>query len=270
MAIHSEDRPRILSSHKNIISILCFFFVLILIGLTFSKAASAGPPFLTDDPEPVPYRHFEAYLFSSIDRTPDDKTVQVPAAEFNWGAVPEVQLHAVLPLVLDAPSGGSRQYGLGDIELGIKYRFIDETVDMPQVGIFPMVELPTGDADRGLGNGRTWYRLPIWLQKSWGEWTTFAGGGYVINPAPDQRDYGFGGWLLQRRISRRLILGGEAFLQGATAVGDRSTTFINFGGYYNVTPEFSILFSAGHSVIGADHLIGYLALYWTWGLSDSP
>lgn len=28
-----------------------------------------------------------------------------------------------------------------------------------------MVELPTGEASRGLGVGRARYRLPVWLQK---------------------------------------------------------------------------------------------------------
>jgi len=31
-------------------------------------AAVAGPPFLTDDPEPVPFRHYELYVFSPGDR----------------------------------------------------------------------------------------------------------------------------------------------------------------------------------------------------------
>jgi len=31
------------------------------------ETAFAGPPFLTDDPEPVPFKHWEAYLFSAVD-----------------------------------------------------------------------------------------------------------------------------------------------------------------------------------------------------------
>jgi len=57
----------------------------------------------------------------------------------------------------------------------------------------------------------------MWLQKSWGPWTTYGGGGYVINPAPGQRNYCFGGWLLQRDFSERLTLGGEFFAQGKSS-----------------------------------------------------
>lgn len=59
-------------------------------------------------------------------------------------------------------------FGVGDVEVGAKYRFVRETARRPQVGVFPMLELPTGDASRGLGNGQLCARLPVWLQKSAG------------------------------------------------------------------------------------------------------
>jgi hypothetical protein len=59
------------------------------------------------------------------------------------------------------PNHGATSTGLGDIELGIKYRFVNLDDGGLQVGIFPMAELASGSARRGLGNGRTWYRLPL-------------------------------------------------------------------------------------------------------------
>ena len=50
---------------------------------------------------------------------------------------------------------------------------------MPQVGIFPLLEVPTA-AQEGLGNGHATAFLPLWLQKSWGKWTVYGGGGYGI------------------------------------------------------------------------------------------
>ena len=35
----------------------------LLIRFIFTRRAHAGPPFLADDPEPVPWRHYEAYAF---------------------------------------------------------------------------------------------------------------------------------------------------------------------------------------------------------------
>lgn len=238
---------------------------LLALGLALLPPLRAGPPFLTDDPAPVDFGHREAYLFASGDRTGDGNAVNGPAMEFNYGVLPDTQLHLVMPIAHFTPSGGSTTTGPGDMELGVKYRFAHETATMPQAGIFPMVELPTGSADRGLGNGRAWFRVPVWLQKRWGPWTTYGGGGEAFNSAPGWRDHAFGGWLMQRDLGPHLTLGGEVFSQGADTVGGRGFTAVNVGGYFNFSERFSLLFSAGRSFRGERHMLWYLSLYWTWG-----
>jgi hypothetical protein len=228
-------------------------------------AANAGPPFFTDDPAPVDLHHSEFYVFSTYDRTSDGKSIAIPAFEYNYGPIPNTQLHIVVPFVSNRPSDGSSEYGLSDIEVGVKYRFIDETDSMPQIGTFPMAELATGDADKGLGNGKTWWRLPIWIQKSWGSWLTYGGAGYVVNHAAGQKDYPFAGWLIQKDLNETLTLGGEIFGRGKDTVDGRSTTLLNVGGYYKFTPDFNLLFSGGHSISGENHTVAYLGLWWTWG-----
>ena len=229
----------------------------------------AGPPFFTDDPAPVEYKQSEFYIFSTYDGTKDGKSIGFPAFEYNYGVLPDMQLHIVAPLVFDAPSGMPTMYGIGDVELGVKYRFIQETEYMPQIGTFPMAELPTGDASRGLGNGQTWWRLPIWIQKSWDEWTSFAGGGYVINHAEGEKDYSFGGWELQKDLSEKWTLGGEIFAREKDTVDGAATALLNFGGFYKFSPDFNLLFSAGNSISGENHTVGYLGLWWSFG-DDEP
>jgi hypothetical protein len=226
----------------------------------------AGPPFFTDDPVPVDYRHWEFYLFGTGDHSSlNDYSINGPAVELNYGALPDTQLHLVAPMTTVSTYNAPTVTGFGDMEFGVKYRFVHETDRRPQIGIFPMVELPTGDSGRGLGNGQTWFRLPVWLQKSWGPWTTYGGGGVVLNSAPGQRDYPFGGWLVQRDFGSHLTLGGELFGQGAdTDDGGWGFVALNFGGYYEVTDKFSLLFSSGHSIAGDNHMIWYFGLYWTW------
>ena len=62
--------------------ISCFAFVLAPV------AAFAGPPFKTDDPEPVEYKHWEVYLASqgSLDR--DTRSLTAPHVEINYGVFP--------------------------------------------------------------------------------------------------------------------------------------------------------------------------------------
>ena len=239
-------------------------FVTLLTGIVH-----AGPPFQTDDPEPVDYKHFEAYLFSTLDRTRFGRFYQGPAFEMNWGAVPDVQLHLVVPAATFLPHPGPSAFGISDTELGVKYRFIHETKARPEFGIFPFLELPTGSYRAGLGNGRAWYRLPVWAQKSEGPWTTYGGGGEVLNSAPGLSNFSFAGWLVQRDIGKKWTLATEVFYHGAEgplALSTGESTVIDAGGYYYFKkPTFQLLFMAGHSVQGQAETVAYLGLYWTWG-----
>jgi hypothetical protein len=234
------------------------------LNLMLATRAPAGPPFLTDDPEPVDYKHWEAYLFTLGDLSHGGYSVEGPAVEMNYGALPDTQLHLIVPMTTVGGGGVPTASGLGDMEFGLKYRFVHETNGWPQIGIFPFAELPTGDASRGLGNGRTWFQLPLWLQKSWEPWTTYGGGGAVLNSAPGQRDHAYGGWLLQREFNKHLTLGGEMFAEGKDMANDKGFAALNFGGFYNVNEHFSLQFSAGHSVVGDVHTLWYFSLYWTW------
>ena len=238
--------------------------IALTVGLLLATRTFAGPPFLTDDPEPVEYQHWEAYLFANGDHTSDGYGINGPALELNYGVLPETQLHLVVPMTTLGGNGIPTHSGLGDMEFGIKYRFLNETNGWPQIGIFPMVELPTGDADRGLGNGRAWFRLPMWLQKKWGPWTTYGGGGAALNSASGQHDYPFGGLLVERDLGKHLTLGSEFFAQGQSTDENRGFAALNFGGSCNINEHFKLLFSAGHSVAGDQHTFWYFGLYSTW------
>jgi len=161
--------------------------------LLVSSQAIGGPPFLTDDPVPVDYRHSELNVYSAYDDTRDGRDTSFPAMEFNYGGLRDVQLHIGVPFAQTAPDGGPNEQGFGDVEVGVKYRLVHESATSPQVAVYPMAVLPTGDAKKGLGNGRLAWRLPVWLQQSCGDWTSYGGGGYVINSATGQRNYAFGG-----------------------------------------------------------------------------
>jgi hypothetical protein len=237
----------------------------LILMLGVASPLAAGPPFLTDDPAPVEFRHWEAYIFATHDVARDATQVEGPGFELNIGAAPNLQLHLVTPFATASVAGGPTMHGLGDVEIGVKYRLVEEGEHWPQVGVFPMLELPTGNANRGLGNGQLWARLPLWLQKSWGPWTTYGGGGCALNRAADARDYLFAGWLVQRDLSAKLTMGGELYTHGADTREGGGTAIFNAGGYYNFRPDFSLLFSLGHSLAGERHTVGYVGLYWTWG-----
>jgi hypothetical protein len=236
---------------------------LVLGVIVYPKTLCAGPPFVTDDPEPVEFKHWEVYLASAYSHERDGDSAAVPMAEVNYGAWPELQLHMVVPFSYDHPDGEASHYGLGDIELGAKYRFIKETDTMPQVGFFPLLELPTGDEKRGLGNGKAQVFLPIWLQKSFGQWTTYGGGGWWYNPGDGNKDFWRAGWEIQRQITEHLTLGGEIFLNTADSIGAEDEVGFNLGGIYDFNENMHLLFSAGRDFKGPSEFQCYVGFQLT-------
>lgn len=227
----------------------------VLLGLAVLPAApvAAGPPFVTDDPEPVDLGHWEIYGFASGTHVRGDTGGTLAGLEVNYGAAPNLQLHLIAPLSFDTPGGGPSQTGIGDMEIGAKYRFITPGEEdwYPQVGTFPLLEVPTGDAQRGLGGGKLRAFMPIWLQEDFGKWTTYGGGGYWINPGFGNRDYWFAGWLLQYQLAPSLALGAEIFHQTADSVGGGDTTGFSFGGIYDFSQHYHLLFSGGRGLQNA-------------------
>lgn len=240
-----------------LLSIGAFVFV--------SAIAQAGPPFVTDDPEPVDYHHWEVYLASQYEHGDEGATGTLPHLELNYGALPNLQLHLIAPAAFDAPSGETRHYGYGDTELGAKYRFVDETDSHPQVGIFPLVELPTGSNARGLGAGHTQVFLPVWLQKTFGSWTTYGGAGYWINPGAGNRNWWFTGWLLQKKLSEDFTLGAEIFHETAQSGMGRSDTKANIGVIWDLDETRHILASVGPTIQGPSGYQAYVAFQLTFG-----
>ena len=240
--------------------------------------AQAGPPFQTDDPTPVDYGHYEFYIFGSADGTPVEMDSTGPAFEFNWGAVPRIQLHAILPFGSINPSNnpiylpagtGPSAFGLIDTELGVKFGFIKQTTHRPQIGTFTMLELPTGSYSKGLGVGRVWYKLPLWMEKEFGPWSLVGGGGYTVAHQTQYNTFPYGGFLLKRELGERLEMSAEVFSHGAEGFATPQTqasTLIDAGGYYHFkTPGLQLLFAYGHSFAGQTETYAYLGLYKTWG-----
>lgn len=241
-------------------------------------AAQAGPPFQTDDPTPVPLGHYEAYVFGTVAATPAEIDPTGPAFEFNWGALPNVQLHVILPFGAVMPSNnplyspggqGPSAFGLTDMEFGVKYGFIKQTKHRPQIGTFTMLEIPTGSYSRGLGVGEPWYKLPLWVEKEFGHWSLVGGAGYTINNQQLYNSYTYGGFLVKREISERLELSAELFAHGREGYATpqiAASRMIDVGGYYHFkSPGWQLLFAYGHSVSGGTEQYAYLGLYKTWG-----
>ncbi|MBN3788056.1 hypothetical protein [Burkholderia sp. Ac-20353] len=213
-------------------------------------AALAGPPFVTDDPEPVERGHFEIDAAASGTVRAGSHGGMLPGVEINYGLADNVQINATLGMAFMHETANRTHYGFGDTELGAKYRFIaeDDAGWRPQVAFAPSVTLPSGNERLGLGDGHAHVLLPLWAQKTIGDWTTFGGGGYVVNRHAGQQGYWTGGWAVLRKFGERLQLGGEVFYIGAASRDDPSAAGFNLGGIYGLTERDRLLFSFGRGI----------------------
>lgn len=69
-------------------------FLLILFNV---HSIYSGPPFDTDDPEPVSFKHWEYYISSVNTRQADIWFGTAPHIELNYGLIQNVQVHLLLP-----------------------------------------------------------------------------------------------------------------------------------------------------------------------------
>jgi hypothetical protein len=234
--------------------------------LAISSTAFAGPPFFTDDPEPVKPDHWEFYLATQNSAFHREHTGTSPHVEINYGAYKDVQLHLITSFSYDELDH-ERHSGYGDTEVGVKWRFLHETDWLPQIGTFPLIEAPTGNRKLGLGNGKPQYLLPLWLQKSFGhdKWTIYGGGGYWINNGKDNKNFEIEGVVLQRKVFERLSLGGEVFYSTPSEKRAAARTALNAGGTFDFTEHHHLLFSAGRDVNGGGRKFSsYLAFQITF------
>jgi hypothetical protein len=207
-----------------------------------SPAAVAGPPYVSDDPEPTAYHHYEIYLFTDGTNTRDG-TGGESGVDFNYGAAPDLQLTAVLPLAYERLESGSAEAGLGNVELAAKYRFVHQSQIGWDIALFPRVFLPS--ASPRVGDRTASLLLPLWLERDWGDWSTFGGGGCEIHRGGGEKDFCVAGWALARQILPDLQLGAELVHQTADTNRGRASTGIGFGLRYDISDHYHLLAYAG-------------------------
>ncbi len=223
---------------------VCAFAALLCV----APPASAGPPFITDDPEPTDTGHWENYTFISGVNALGVTTGQA-GFDLNYGAYKDLQLTAVIPLDYEAGSGG--RAGAGEIEFAAKYRFLHQSDGgwTPDVSFFPSMFAPS--SDRHFGTGRLALFLPFWAEKDFGKWSVFGGGGYNLNSGSGQRDFWLSGIAIQRVVSEQLSLGAEVYHQTPDAIGARPFTGVDLGFTYKLIEHWSLLAAGGPGVENA-------------------
>lgn len=224
-----------------------------LLALT-AAPASAGPPYLTDDPVPTDTGHWEIYAFAAGEGRGSALDADA-GLDLNYGALPGVQLTATVPLSFAHEPHQGWQSGTGDLELAVKYRFFEGQELGLSAAVFPRLILPTAAHAPG---ERTRLLLPLWAEKDFSGGTSlFGGGGYMINPGSGNRDFWQAGVALTQDVSKRLSIGAEVTRQGSDTADGTAQTRAGLGAIVQLSDHYALLFSGGPT--WADHRASYHA-----------
>lgn len=239
----------------------CALFTVAVAILAFAvpQAAESGPPFVTDDPEPVAPRHMEIYTGYTVAGAQDGRTGTLPFLELNWGPRRNVQLSLTVPRAYSMQNGEWAS-GLGDLEVGVKVRFVPESRTLPQVALYPVATLPTGDPSRKLGDGATATFLPLWAEKHLGAITVYGGGGVWNRGGASPARWSQMGIAVEAALSEHVMLGAETYRIGARRFNEPSYTAVAFGASAGIGEHRRVLLSFGRSTRGAPQNTVYAAI----------
>lgn len=207
----------------------CFCFL--------SPLAWAGPPYITDDPEPPELGHWEIFLAGLSEATPQEGLLTLPQFDINYGVMKDLQATVTFTFVDALKPHALGPYGLGDTTLGLKYRFLHESQELPEAAFFPQIVLPSGDAAEGLGEGGTQLLLPLWFQKNWQGMESFWGGGYTLNPGPGNLNWLLLGWALQFDLNAKISVGAELLYHTPEFSGQNPGLGSNLAAIYRLDSE---------------------------------
>ncbi|MBI1212853.1 MAG: hypothetical protein GC190_15430 [Alphaproteobacteria bacterium] len=230
--------------------------------------AYAGPPFATDDPVPTDYGHYELYLYSEGTWAGESLDGTAVGVEVNYGLLPDLQVSADLPVGFNIPDDAGPRFDIGDASVGLKYRILHEDTEgwQPDLSVFPSFEAALVYSGSSGSDRPTHLFLPLWAQKTFGEWSVFGGGGFRINDGVGARNSWFTGIAALKHMGDGLHLGGEFYRETAEARGENGTTAFSLGGTYDLSDSWHVVGSVGAGVAdhsGSTSITSYVALEWT-------
>ena len=227
-----------------------------------AEMAQGGPPMITDDTETVPTGHWEINAAYTIERTFDARLFGIPLLDINYGTSKNTQLRVEIPWLMLKPNGQPAIAGLGNTNIGVRWRFRDED-EKHRIAIstYPAIEFnnPTSSVRRGLVAEGPEFLLPFQFQTTVGKFAVGADFGYRFKRGPGEVIYGF---IVGTELSGTVEVMGEFHGTGPAASLRDSEVVFNFGSRIKMSDHANFIFSIGKSIRGNSdpRFIGYFGV----------
>ncbi len=227
------------------------------------SVAQGGPPYYTTDPGTPGHLNWEInfgympFLFDgqSVTHTPD--------ADINFGVGDRIQLTYEDAWLRVWNQGSPAKYGMGQDQLGVKWRFYDSGEDGMAFSIFPQLSVnnPNHAVQRGIAPPGASLLLPLEFSKKVGPVDVNAEAGYnIVHLGPDGW---FTGLVVGHEFTKKLELDAELYTTG-TFRPSFVQPILDMGGRYKVHRPFILLLMAGRGLKPArtdqPYFVGYFGV----------
>jgi hypothetical protein len=239
---------------------LSWFFLFLA---SLPASAQGGPPYYTNDPGTPGHFNWEInlgympffYNGQSISHTPD--------VDINFGVGDRIQLTYENAWLRVHNPGTNTEFGLGQSNPGVKWRFYDKGESGLAISVFPQLFLnnPNDAVRRGITPASDAFLLPVEFHKKFGPVDVNYEAGYEFaHKGPD-------GWItglvVGHDFTRKLEGDIEFYSQGTFHPSYNQPT-LDVGGRYKIHSPVILLFMAGRSLAPASnnqtYFLGYFGI----------
>lgn len=221
---------------------------------------------ITDDTGTVPKGHWEINTAFTIERTTDGRLLGIPLLDINYGLSKNTQLKVEIPWLKSSTNGQRSLTGLGNTNIGVRWRFRDETEHHRiALSIYPQIEFnnPTSSVRRGLVDKGPEFLMPLQWQTQVGKYGINGDVGYRFKRGKDEVIYGV---VFGRQFKEKYELLAEFHGTTPTSGFSASENVYNFGTRVKLNKHMTLITSAGSSV-RSNHdprFIGYAGIQFTY------
>jgi hypothetical protein len=236
---------------------------------------AGSPPLIVDDAETPGAHGWEVNIVSEMETTREETTIEAAEFDINYGFTDKDQFKIEFPITDVDSSDADNHWGVGDVFVGYKYRFLDENdCGGWAVSIYPQVNCPTGNRFIGIGSGSTELFIPFEVEKHFCEekyWINPEFGYNIVFDDDNANWWKAGcavGWLATEKLELSAEIVDFIFPQHS----EPETPLFNIGFKYDVSKHASWVGSAGRSFrsreSGVPDFIALLGIQFTWGAAE--
>jgi hypothetical protein len=225
---------------QTLISVFFFF-------AAASAFAQGGPPYYTNDPGTPGHLNWEINIGYMPFLYSDQSVSHTPDVDINFGVGERIQLtYENARLRVKNPSMPT-EYGMGQSNPGVKWRFYDAGESGLSVSIFPQLFLnnPNDAVRRGITPASEAFLLPVEFSRKLGPVDVDYEIGYQF--VHKGRDGWLTGLVVGHEFTSKLEGDMEFYNRGPFRLSDNRPT-IDFGARYKVRPQIILLLMAGRSL----------------------